>query len=343
MSHKDVTIYDIARVLNISAATVSRGLKDHPAIRKETKKRILNAAQEMGYQQNTFARNLRNKTTRTIGVIVPRLNSYFMSTVIAGIEKVATAAGYNLIISQSLESSKKEMVNIGTMFNSRIDGILVSLASDTEDNYQFDIFPKKNIPLIFFDRVFDYPNCTNIVIDNLKAGYDATMHLLEQGCKRIVHVGGSQSRNVYLDRFKGYKKALEENNITQDDILFIPSSLTEQSGLEAASIILKMDPLPDGIFTANDTTAVTIIGELLRKGIRIPEDIAVVGFNNDPIANVVEPKLSTINYPGREMGEVAASTLINTIQKLPGNDLDTIVLRHNLIVRKSSTRNSTVL
>ena len=343
MSHKDVTIYDIARVLNISAATVSRGLKDHPAIRKETKKRILNAAREMGYQQNTFARNLRNKTTSTIGVIVPRLNSYFMSTVIAGIEKVATAAGYNLIISQSLESSKKEMVNIGTMFNSRIDGILVSLASDTIDNYQFDIFPKKNIPLIFFDRVFDYPNCTNIIIDNQKAGYDATIHLLEQGCKRIVHVGGSQSRNVYLDRFKGYKEALEEKGIPFDSSLFITNNLTEQSAQEAAATILNMNPLPDGVFTANDTTAVTIIGELLKNGVRVPEDIAVVGFNNDPIANVINPKLSTINYPGREMGEVAASTLINSIQKLPETNLDTIVLRHNLVVRKSSLRNPTVI
>src|SRR6185295_11424240 len=197
---KEITIYDIAKELDLSPATISRGLKDHPGIRKDTKKRILNAAKTMGYQQNTFASNLRRKHSKTIGVIVPRLNSYFVSTVIAGMEKVANQAGYNLIISQSLESVKKESAAVSTLFDSRVDGVMISLASDAKNTDHFNTFFRKQIPLLFFDRVIKLPNCTCVVIDNERAGYEATHHLLEQGCKHIAHVGGSMDRNVYIDR-----------------------------------------------------------------------------------------------------------------------------------------------
>jgi LacI family transcriptional regulator len=335
---KDVTIYDIAEVLSLSPATISRGLKDHPGLRKDTKKRIVEAARKMGYQQNTFASNLRRKRTNTIGVIVPRLNSYFMSTVIAGIEKVANNAGYNLIIAQSQEQFKKEIAGVNTMYNSRVDGLLVSLSYDTRNTDHFETIRKKQIPLIFFDRVTEYPNCTSIVIDNVKAGYDATMHLISQGCRRIVHVGGSLNRNVYADRLAGQKKAMAEKGISFDQQLVISNNLSDQEGADAAQKILQMTPRPDGIFTANDTSAVAIMRELRQAGVRIPEDIAVVGFNNDPISKVIEPQLTTVNYPGEEMGEVAANTLIDRLKEIPSPHLDTIVLRHELIVRESSLR-----
>ena len=338
-SPKDVTIYDIAKALEISPATVSRGLKDHPGIRKVTKKRIQDAARQMGYQQNNFARNLRIKKTNTIGVIIPRLNSYFMSTVIAGMEKVANDRGYILIISQSQESVKKEIASVNTMFNSRVDGILVSLAFDTENIDHFDAMLKKEIPIIFFDRVEQHSRCTSIVIDNFTAGYDATIHLLEQGCKRIVHIAGNVRRNVYADRLSGYKQALADHGIGFDPSLTIlNNNLSEQGGSEAAQEILKMKPLPDGIFAANDTAAVACITELKQAGIIVPEQIAVVGFNNDPISRVIEPNLTTIHYPGHEMGEIAATTLLNTLMKMPAAKLNTLVLRHNLIVRASSLR-----
>ena len=333
---KDVTIYDIAKALNVSPATVSRGLKDHPGIRKDTKKRILEAARTMGYQQNTFASNLRRRQTNTIGVVIPRINSYFMATVIAGMEKVANSNGYNLIIAQSQESVKKEIAGVTTMFNSRVDGLLVSLAFDTKNIDHFDAILKKEIPLIFFDRVVDIPNCTNIVIDNKKAGYDATSHLLSQGCRRIVHICGSIGRNVYNDRLEGYKQALSEKNIRFDPSLVIQNNLSDQGGVEAAQQILKMSKLPDAVFSSNDTSAVAIIRELKQAGIDVPNQIAVVGFNNDPISKVIDPNLTTINYPGEEMGEVAALTLISRLRKLPSSNLNTIVLRHELIVRQSS-------
>jgi len=339
MSHKEVTIYDIAETLNVSPATVSRGLKNHPGIKKDTKKRILEAARKMGYQQNKFASDLRRKNTNTIGVIVPRLNSYFMSTVISGMEKIANAHGYSLIISQSQESFKKEIASVTTMFNSRIDGLMISLAYDTKDTDHFEDLLRKQIPLIFFDRVIEHPSCTSIVIDNKKAGYEATMHLISQGCKRIVHVDGNVNRNVYADRLDGYKQALTESKIAFDPALVIDNKLTDLTSSEAAQYILNMKKLPDGIFTANDTSAVACIRELKLADLKVPEDIAVVGFNNDPISRVIEPNLTTIDYPGQEMGEIAATTLINKLKKQPTGNFNTIVLRHKLIIRDSSLRN----
>jgi LacI family transcriptional regulator len=337
-SPKEITIYDIAKTLNVSPATVSRGLKDHPGIRKDTKKKIVEAARKMGYRHNTFASNLRKKQTNTIGVIVPRLNSYFMATVIAGMEKVANNAGYNLIIAQSQESVKKEISGVTTMFNTRVDGLMVSLAFDTEKPEHFDTLLKKSIPVIFFDRIVELPNCTSIVIDNRKAGYDATLHLLNEGCKRIIHLHGNLARNVYADRLEGYKQALAEKKIKFDPSLLIYSNLSDQAAMEACQQILQMKPLPDGIFASNDTSAVACLRELKQAGISVPEQVAIVGFNNDPISRVIEPNLTTINYPGEEMGEVAAMTLINRLKNIPSSNLNTVVLRHELIVRQSSLR-----
>src|SRR5688572_20870370 len=187
---KDITIYDIARHLNISATTVSRGLKDHPSINKNTRKKIADAANELGYRSNTFASSLRSKKTHTLGVIVPRLNSYFVASVLAGMEDVSSREGYNLIISHSLENSEKEKANAHTMFNKRVDGLLVSLAYDTENINHLRPFFNRGIPVVFFDRVYPHAESTSIIIDNYQAAYNVTKHLLEQGCRRIMHLGG---------------------------------------------------------------------------------------------------------------------------------------------------------
>lgn len=300
----------------------------------------MDAARQMGYQHNIFASNLRKKRTNTIGVIVPRLNSYFMAAVIAGIEKVASHANYNLIISQSLESVKKEMANVDIMFNSRVDGLLVSLAGDNEDIDHFHFLQKKEIPLIFFDRVCKGLHCTSIVIDNYKAGYDITHHLLEQGCKRIVHITGNLHAHVYAERLKGYQQALADHDITFDESLLFISNLSDQAGAEAAQHVCDMHPLPDGIFAANDTSAVACMTALAEKGIKIPEEIAIAGFNNDPISRLVRPKLTTIHYPGQEMGKVAAATLISSLNTLSAASQNTTVLQHELIIRPSSIKKS---
>jgi LacI family transcriptional regulator len=337
-THKDITIYDIAEALNLSPATISRGLKENPAIRKDTRKKIMDKAKEMGYRQNFFASNLRRNRTNTIGVIVPKLNSSFMSTTIAGMEKVANQAGYNLIISQSMESIEKEIVNVKTLYNSRVDGLLVSLAYSTDDISHFEDLLEKGVPLIFFDRVFEHPQCTNIVIDNYKAGYEVTQHLIEQGCKRIAHITASLKRNVYADRLRGYKQALNDSGIPYDDKLVFINNLSDQAGVDFSRELLKMNPRPDGLFITNDVCAVSCMQELKLAGIKIPHDIAVAGFNNDALSKVIEPNLTTINYPGYEMGEIAASTLIRRLDQQNEANLNSIVLRHQLIVRASSKR-----
>jgi LacI family transcriptional regulator len=339
LREKEITIYDLAKKLNISIATVSRALKDDPVVSKKTKKKIADLAQEMGYRSNNFARNLRNQKTNTIGVIVPRLNSYFMSTVIAGIESIANKEGYNLIISQSSESFDKEMASAKTMFNNRVDGVLVSLAYDTENLAHFNSFFKRHIPLIFFDRVVEDENSTNILIDNRKAAYEATTHLIKQGCKRIVHITATPKRNVYVDRLQGYKHALSDNDIAFREDYVIISNLSQEAGAIAAQEILQMNPLPDGVFVANDNCAVGCMLALKHAGIKIPEDIAFVGFNNDPVSKVIEPNLTTINYPGYEMGEVAARNLINHLNgKATIQSTNTIILRSELVIRDSSKK-----
>jgi LacI family transcriptional regulator len=334
---KEVTIYDLASKLQISPATVSRGLKDNPVISKKTRKKIKELAREMGYRSNNFARNLREQRSNTIGVIVPRLNSYFMSSVIAGMEGIANSEGYNLIISQSSESVQKEKANAATMFNSRVDGILVSTVESAETIDHFDPFFDKKIPLIFFDRVLDRSDCMHILIDNRKAAYQATMHLLQQDCKRVAHITATSDTNVYIDRLKGYKEALEEYKIRFREDYIIRCNFSQEAGAEAAARIMDMRPLPDGIFAANDNCAVGCMVALKHAGLRIPEDIAFVGFNNDPVSTVVEPNLTTIDYKGYEMGEVAAQNLINHLNG--SNNMtatNTIILRSELIIRESS-------
>jgi LacI family transcriptional regulator len=337
-TNRDVTIYDIARILDISASTVSRGLKNHPHVRAEMKKKILMTAKRMGYQQNKFASNLRQRHTFTIGVVVPRLDSYFMATVISGMEQIANDAGYNLIISQSQESFKKESASIATLFNSRVDGILISLSYETNTLEHLNVVFKKGIPVVFFDRICDHPMCKSVVINNYKAGYEAAAHMISQGCKNLVHIGGSLFRNVYADRYNGFKQALIDNGLEVSSKSLIISDLSYKSGIEAGKEILQLKNLPDGIFAANDTSAVAVICELKQAGIRIPEDICVAGFNNDPVSRVVEPNLTTIHYPGKEMGEMAATTLINSFKGRQSDLLNSIVLSHSLIIRQSSTR-----
>jgi LacI family transcriptional regulator len=337
-SNKEVTIYDVARALQISPSTVSRGLKDHPHIKKETREKIKALASEMGYQRNKFASSLRKQRTDTIGVVVPKLNSYFQATVIAGIEKITNQHGYGLLISQSQESGKKEASCISTLFNSRVDGMIVSLAYDTKNMNHFNILFKKDIPIVFFDRVADCHGCMSVIIDNFKAGYEATSHLIEQGCMRIAHLGGNLLRNVYSERFKGYKQALIDNGIKYDQDLLIISELSDEAGISAVHKLMKMKNRTDGIFAANDATAVAAICELQKLGVKVPEEIAIAGFNNEPVSKVVKPNLTTIDYPAIDMGEIAATSLINKLKNTGTSNLSTIVLNHELIIRESTLR-----
>jgi LacI family transcriptional regulator len=336
---KDTTIYDIARKLALSSATVSRGLRDSPSINKNTRRKIKEVARELGYRQNIFASNLRKQKTNTIGVIVHELNSNFITSVLAGIEKVTTAAGYDLIIAHSSESYQREAANAMNLFHKRVDGVIASLAFDTSSLDHYKPLEEKGIPVIFFDRVEEQSETSKVIINNYQCGYQATEHLIEQGCKRIVLVTANLRRNVYAGRFKGYKEALRDHGIAFDNELVLIKDLSEQCGIDAAYEILKMAPLPDGAFITNDFSAAVCMQTLKNNGIRIPADIAVVGFNNDAISKLVEPQLTTINYPGADMGEIAARNLINHLKgTIDIRQIPTIVVRSEMIIRKSSLK-----
>ena len=336
---KDVTIYDIALKLALSSATVSRGLQNNPAINKNTRKRIQEAARELGYRHNTFASSLRKQKTNTIGIIVHELKSNFMTSVLAGIEKVTTEAGYDLIIAHSSESFDKEAANAINLFHKRVDGLIASLAFDTHGLDHYQQFEEKGIPIVFFDRVEEKSDYTKVIIDNYKCGYEATRHLIEQGCKQIVLVTASLKRNVYAQRHKGYMDALYDSSIPYNKDRILIKDLSEKCGVEAALAILKMKPFPDGAFITNDFSAAVCMQTLKEHGVKVPEDIAIVGFNNDAVSKIVEPKLTTINYPGIDMGEIAARNLINHLKGITNiKHTNTIIVRSELIIRKSSLK-----
>ena len=337
MKKKEITIYDIANKLGLAASTVSRALKGH-LVSKKTQKKIIAAAEEMGYRSNTFASNLRMQRTNTIGIIVPRLNSYFMSEVIAGVEKVTSEAGYNLIISQSMENADKEQRNVKTMFDNRVDGLLVSLAIGSNSLTDFGSFIERNIPVLFFDRVPDQAHLPSITIDNEQSAYMVTRHLIEMGAKNIIHVTGAASVTVYRDRAIGYKKAMDEAGLVSTTDQIINSELNEKAGIEVAAIIIEKGA--DGVFVANDNCAASCMNELKRRGMRIPEDLLFAGFNNDMISRNVDPPLTTVDYPGFEMGKLAAAKILDHLSgKLDMNSSPLITMKSELVVRQSSRRN----
>jgi LacI family transcriptional regulator len=336
---KDITIYDIAQKLELSSATVSRALQDHPAINKNTRKRIQDAAKELGYRHNSFASNLRKQKSHTIGVLLHELNSNFITSVLAGIEKVTTEAGYDIIIAHSGESYDKEVANATNLFHKRVDGVIASLSFTTKNLDHFELFFEKGIPVIFFDRVDESSEKTHVIIDNYKCGYIATQHLAEQGCKKIMLLTANLKRNVYAQRHRGYTDALFDAGITYEKNMVLVKDLSEASALEAAHEILQMKPRPDGLFVTNDFKAAVCMQELKRHGVRVPEDIAIVGFNNDAISKIIDPQLTTINYPGKDMGEITARNLINHL-KGDSNIATTnrIIVKAELIVRESSIK-----
>jgi len=339
LREREVTIYDLASRLNISIATVSRALKNDPVVSKKTKKKIFALAEEMGYRSNHFARNLRRQHTNTIGIIVHELNSNFITSVLAGVEKITTDAGYDLIIAHSSESFAKEAANAKNLFHKRVDGLIASLSFDTSDLDHFRPFADKGVPVIFFDRVEQRNDTTVVVIDNYKCGYEATRHLLEQGCKKIAHVTSSLKRNVYAERYRGYRDALSDFEIPFDQHLLVINDLSEKAGIEAATQILKMKPFPDGAFITNDFVAAVCMRTLKENKIAIPRDIAIVGFNNDAIGKLIEPALTTINYPGKEMGEIVARNLISHLKGISNlQHTDTIIVSSDLIIRRSSLK-----
>ncbi len=331
------TIHDIARELKISASTVSRALQNNPRISLKTKEKIKMIADAMGYRPNTLASNLRNRRSNTIGIVVPLINRYFFSAVISGVEDVAFKAGYTVVISQSNDLANKEIAIVQSMFANRVDGLIISIAMQPTNYEHLKIFRKKNIPLVFFDRSVAEIETDKIVVDDYMGGFRVTQHLIEQGYKRIGHMAGPQNLQTYIDRKKGYCDALLQNGILYDETLVVINSLTAEDGVTAAKHLMSLPTPPDAIFCGNDTTALTSMIYLRDLGIKIPEDIGIVGFSNEPFSRVVSPSISTIALPGFLMGQKAAGLILSQIENKT-KTFQTLVLPTELIIRESSQK-----
>lgn len=338
MQRKETTIYDIANAAGVSAATVSRALKDHPSISKLTRQKVKKIAQEIGYRSNALASGLRTRRSKTIGVIVPRLDSNFMSTVLAGMEKAAVEGGYHLIIMQSFESKEKEAESAWLLFNHRVDGLIVSTTAPSDEIDHFNPFFKKNIPVVFFDRIPSQPDQYNwVAINNQKAAYAITEHLLKNGNHRILHITGDTTISAYKSRLDGYRQALDNWNINFNESLVWETTLGVEDGKKMAQRILQMNDLPEAVFVANDTCAITIMHYLKQNGLKIPEQIRITGFNNDPFSAFMTPGLTTVNYEGTKMGIESAKALIALLNSHDGEHKKiNITLDFELIVRQSS-------
>lgn len=338
--YKDVTIYDIAKKLNLATSTISRALKDHSTISAKTIKKVKKTAEEMGYQPNVLAAGLRGNKTKTIGVLISRINRPYLSSLISGIEETAQKAGYNVIITQSHDSYIEEVNLAKALYSSRVCGVICSLAMETRDISHFKQFIDKNIPLVFVDRVPKDFNIFRVMIDNYSAGYKATKHLIEQGCKRIAHFAGSQYRNTYSERKRGYIDALIEHNLIVDEDLIINfTMMSYEEGEKASNYLFDLANPPDGIFSSNDTAAVSAIQCAKKRGLKIPQDIAIIGFNDDPIASIIDPGLSTIAHPTVKMGEAAAKKILINLKSLKKDEFKEITFFNtDVIVRESSKR-----
>lgn len=345
MKYNPVTIKDIARELGISPSTVSRALKDHPDISPETKKAVNQLATKLNYQPNTVALNLRQSKTNTIGVIIPEIVHFFFSTIISGIEDVAYRAGYNVILAQSNESQAREVTDIKALFNSRVDGMLISVSRETTDFEHIESILAKGVPIVFFDRVYNNPQLSKVIVDDFAGAKEATRHLIEQGCKRIAHIEGPPNLDISTQRLEGYKAALTEHGMEIDeDLITVCPSATIDEGKEVTKRLISIKKRPDAIFASNDPTAMGAMLAVKEMGFKIPNDIAIVGFSNWLFSALMEPPLTTVDQPGFEMGQEAAKLLIRQIEK-KGKDKEeteippeTKILKTRLIVRDSSVK-----
>ncbi len=339
---KPITLKQIAEHLNISVTTVSKALKDYPDVSKKTKALVKELATTLNYKPNTFAVNLRTKESNTIGLIIPAIVHHFFSNVIKGIISQAEKKGYLVIILQSDESYELEKKQIGLLLRQRVDGILISLANGTANFSHLNDVIAQEKPLVMFDKIAKIVNCSKVIIDDRKAAYIATQHLIDTGCKRIAHFRGALLPQNSIDRFLGYKKALLDNNFPYDPSLVYICELGDNSFEEGkinAKKLLEDHDDVDGIFINTDLVAIGAMTEFKKHGIKIPEDISIVGFSNWFMSSVISPSLTTIDQPGYKMGKVAFKQLYKEIKQMKKNkpiSPKTIELETALVKRDST-------
>ena len=337
LNKKKTTLKDIANVLNISTAAVSKALHDDPRISKARKAEVKKIAKELNYQPNHLATALRKGKSNLVGVIIPKTNSNFFSSVLEKIEEVLNEAGYNIIITQSNESYEKECRNIDTLLFTQVDGIIASMANETVDLSHYEKIKSKGIPLILFDRGENNLNVDYVGIDDYASSLMIVEHLISKGCKRIAHIGGYRRTRIFNNRIRGYIDAIKKFNLPLEDELLIESALTLEDGREKMKALLLLPKRPDGVYIASDYAALGALQVIKEQGLRIPDDIKLVGFGNEPFTSLVTPSITTINQHSAQIGKAAATTFLSLVKnKDVKQSLNKIILTAELVERDSS-------
>ena len=340
MKPRVVTLKDIARELNLSTSTVSRALRDSYEISEKTKKKVLEYAKKHNYSPNQAALNLRTKQTRSIGVIIPTIANSFFSEVIDGIESIAFEKGYNVIITQTHESVKKEIDNIQYLYSRSIDGLLISLSAETNDITHHKEIHKQGVPIVYFDRIAEEIDTHKVIVDNEAGAYKATMHLINSGFTRIAHLANVKYLSITKARLGGYKKAMKEAGLPIPDhyIQFCPHGGLLQEEIETAiDNLLSSEEKPEAVFSVGGKLTSGCLRALKYRDIHVPEDMAMIGFSNSELFDLFSPPLTVVRQPALEMGKVSTEMLLDLIErKRPISEYKKVTLPTTMTIRDST-------
>ena len=344
MNFEAVTIKDIASELGISPSAVSRALNGSYDISAKTQKLVKECALKHNYQPNRMAQSLKHGFSKSIGIVVPTIDNSFFSQVINGIESVAYSKGYNVIITQTHERYELEVLNLSHLILRAVDGLLVSLTTETQDIGHLKTLNDKGLPIVFFDRICKEINTHKVIVDNFTGAYKATSHLINEGFRKIAHITSSASISITGERLKGYQQALLDNNIAINDqyIKYCPHGGKDIDEIQnALSELLYSPNKPDAIFTASDRITTATLRFLMELRFHVPNDVGLLGFSNNPLSDLLNPSLTSIYQPGYEMGKKATEMLIALIEsRRPVFEFETVTLPTQLFIRNSSKINN---
>ncbi len=334
---RQTTIKDIALALRISTSTVSRALRDAPDVGIETRKAVKALAEELDYQPNKLALSLLKKQTNTIGIIIPNLD-YVLATMVKGIDEVALEAGYTVMVCQSDESFGREMVNTKRLLDSLVDGFIISVSSETMVFDHIKKIQNKKIPLVLFDRVINNISVPKVRLDNVEGGRIATKHLIDQGYKNIALLAGPENLNISNERKEGYLETLKQNKIKVDKNLIIHCDFNQEYAKVATRELLTGKNKPDAIFAISDRLAIGAMTVIKELGLSIPKEIGLVGFNNEPITQLLTPSISSVEMYAFEIGKATAKIFIEMMHSEVDMSEKEIVFKPKLFIRESSNR-----
>jgi LacI family transcriptional regulator len=338
--NKKARIVDIARELDLAASTVSRALNDHPRISKKTKKAVDQAAKAINYQPHRLAAALRNGRSNVIGVLIPTIDRVFFGSIVRGIEEELRREGYQIMICQTYDDPAVEAAVIEGLLNLRVDGIIATLSKRTTNFDHFVKAKSSGIPIVLFDRSNDELDFSHVIIDDFMGAYRAVEHLIHQGCKRIAHFTNFQKINIYKERLRGYRAALERNKIPFLPELVIESDMQLVDGRVSMQKLLQGNLHPDAVFSSSDLGAMGALQVLRENNIRVPEEVAIVGFSNEPFTSFSDPPISSVDQHCKRMGNAASELFLEEIKQKPVEKFipRKVVFMPELVVRGSSLR-----